>query len=47
MGYVGKPEKKQASLCSDNVALGRGQHSREINLKESKHEEGNVALGVK
>jgi hypothetical protein len=31
----GGPEKKQASLCSDNVAGGRGWHCREIKLKES------------
>jgi hypothetical protein len=35
------PEKKQASLCSDNVVGGR-----EIKLKESKSEEGHIALGV-
>jgi hypothetical protein len=39
------PEKKQASLCLDNVAGGRGWHSRETQLKESKCEEGHVALG--
>jgi hypothetical protein len=39
--------KKEASLCSDNVAWGRGWHSREIKLEESKCEEGHIALGVK
>jgi hypothetical protein len=33
MKQGGGPEKKQASLCSDNVAAGRGWHSREIKLK--------------
>jgi hypothetical protein len=33
----GGPEKKQASLCSDNAAGGKGWHSREIkNLKMKK-----------
>jgi hypothetical protein len=36
---------KQTSLHSDNVARGKGCHSREIQLKGSKHEEGHVALG--
>jgi hypothetical protein len=36
--------KKQASLCSDNVAGGRGWHSRKIKLKKSEHEEGHIAL---
>jgi hypothetical protein len=43
----GGPEKKQASLCPDNVARERGWHSREIKFKESKCEEGHIALGVK
>jgi hypothetical protein len=33
-------------LCSDKVAGGKGWHSREIKLKESKHEESHLALGV-
>jgi hypothetical protein len=41
----GEPEKKQRSLCSDNVAVGKGWHSREIKLKKFKHEEGHIALG--
>jgi hypothetical protein len=36
---------KQASLCSENVAGEKGWHSREIKLKESKHEEVHKALG--
>jgi hypothetical protein len=31
----------------NNVAGGRGQHSREIKLKESECEEGHIALRVK
>jgi hypothetical protein len=42
-----KTKKKEASLYADNVATGRGRHSREIKLKKSKCEEGHVALGVK
>jgi hypothetical protein len=42
-----KKKKKQAGLCSDNVAGGRGWHSKEIKLKESKSEEGHITLGVK
>jgi hypothetical protein len=38
-------KKKQTS--SDNVAGVSRLHSREIKLKESKHEEGHIALGVK
>jgi hypothetical protein len=33
-------------LCSDKVAGGKGGHSREIKSKESKREEGHIALGV-
>jgi hypothetical protein len=33
MKQEGGPEKKQASLCSDNVAGERGWHNREIKLK--------------
>jgi hypothetical protein len=40
-------KRKQTSLCSDNVAMGRGWHSREIKHKESKHEDDRVALEVK
>jgi hypothetical protein len=40
-----KKKKRQTSLCSDNVAVGRGWHSREIKLKESKLGEGHVPLG--
>jgi hypothetical protein len=41
----GGSEKKQASLCSDNVVgVEKGWYSREIKLKESKSEEGHVAL---
>jgi hypothetical protein len=40
-------KKKQAGLCSNNVAGGRGWHSREIKLKKSESEEGHIALGVK
>jgi hypothetical protein len=42
-----RAKKKEANLCPDNVAGGRGWHSREIKLKESKCEEGHIALGVK
>jgi hypothetical protein len=38
----GEPEKKQASLCSDNVT-GRGGHSWEIKHRESESE-GHLAL---
>jgi hypothetical protein len=46
---AGRRARKETStsLCSDNVAGGRGWRSREIKFKESKHEEGHVALGVK
>jgi hypothetical protein len=39
-------KKKQTSLCSGNVAGGRVWHRREIKPKESKYEEGHIALGV-
>jgi hypothetical protein len=41
---TGRRARKEASLCSDNVAGGRGWHSREIKLEESKCEEGHLAL---
>jgi hypothetical protein len=44
-GRRAKKKKRQTSLCSDNVAVGRGWHSREIKLKESKLGEGHVPLG--
>jgi hypothetical protein len=42
----GGPEEEQIGLCSDKVAGGKGWHSREINPKESRREEGHIALGV-
>jgi hypothetical protein len=38
--------REKHKLCSDKVQ-GKGWHSREIKPKESKHEEGHVALEVK
>jgi hypothetical protein len=42
-----KTRGKQKSLCSDNVTGGRRWHGQEIKLKNLKHEEGHIALGVK
>jgi hypothetical protein len=42
----GGPEEKHTSLCSDKVVGGKRWHSRELKPKESKGEEGHIALGV-
>jgi hypothetical protein len=38
--------KETDSLCSDNVAGGKGWHGREIKPNEFKREEGHIALRV-
>jgi hypothetical protein len=41
-----RPADKQTGLCSDKVAVGKRWHSRETKPKESKCEEGHIAVGV-
>jgi hypothetical protein len=45
-GVAERRTKTETGLCSDKVAGGKGWHSREVKPKESKREEGQVALGV-
>jgi hypothetical protein len=43
-GSKKEARKETDRLCSDNKTGGRGSQSREIKLKELKHE-GHIALG--